>query len=79
MGNQGGHSHEQPVTSSHPMSPCGGGLRGQRSGAEARLSPPLCHRFSALHHAALGGSLDLISLLLEAQATVDIKDSNGKG
>ncbi|XP_015735753.1 caskin-2 isoform X4 [Coturnix japonica] len=33
--------------------------------------------FSALHHAALGGSLDLISLLLEAQATVDIKDSNG--
>lgn len=39
----------------------------------------LCPRFSALHHAALGGSLDLISLLLEAQATVDIKDSNGKG
>lgn len=35
-------------------------------------------RFSALHHAALGGSLELISLLLEAQATVDIKDSNGK-
>ncbi|XP_064323548.1 caskin-2 isoform X4 [Phalacrocorax carbo] len=33
--------------------------------------------FSALHHAALGGSLDLILLLLEAQATVDIKDSNG--
>ncbi|XP_053938898.1 caskin-2 isoform X3 [Cuculus canorus] len=33
--------------------------------------------FSALHHAALGGSLELISLLLEAQATVDIKDSNG--
>ncbi|NXO86745.1 CSKI2 protein, partial [Sitta europaea] len=33
--------------------------------------------FSALHHAALGGSLDLITLLLEAQATVDIKDSNG--
>ncbi|XP_054989251.1 caskin-2 isoform X2 [Sorex araneus] len=33
--------------------------------------------FSALHHAALGGSLELISLLLDAQATVDIKDSNG--
>ncbi|ELW68315.1 Caskin-2 [Tupaia chinensis] len=32
--------------------------------------------FSALHHAALGGSLELIALLLEAQATVDIKDSN---
>ncbi|MBN3313349.1 CSKI2 protein, partial [Atractosteus spatula] len=35
------------------------------------------HRFSALHHAALTGTTDLISLLLEAQATVDIKDSNG--
>ncbi|XP_075418331.1 caskin-2 isoform X2 [Tenrec ecaudatus] len=33
--------------------------------------------FSALHHAALGGSLELIALLLEAQATVDIKDGNG--
>uniref|UniRef100_A0A8C8RZV3 Caskin-2 n=1 Tax=Pelusios castaneus TaxID=367368 RepID=A0A8C8RZV3_9SAUR len=33
--------------------------------------------FSALHHAALGGSLELISLLLDVQATVDIKDSNG--
>lgn len=33
--------------------------------------------FSALHHAALVGSLELISLLLEAQATVDIKDING--
>ncbi|XP_003340357.2 caskin-2 isoform X2 [Monodelphis domestica] len=33
--------------------------------------------FSALHHAALGGSLELMALLLEAQATVDIKDSNG--
>uniref|UniRef100_A0A8B9Q3U4 Caskin-2 n=1 Tax=Apteryx owenii TaxID=8824 RepID=A0A8B9Q3U4_APTOW len=33
--------------------------------------------FSALHHAALGGSLDLIALLLDAQATIDIKDSNG--
>ncbi|XP_013922383.1 PREDICTED: caskin-2 isoform X4 [Thamnophis sirtalis] len=33
--------------------------------------------FSALHHAALVGSLELISLLLEAQAIVDIKDTNG--
>ncbi|XP_061472141.1 caskin-2 isoform X3 [Rhineura floridana] len=33
--------------------------------------------FSALHHAALVGSLELISLLLEAQATVNIKDING--
>ncbi|GCC34890.1 hypothetical protein chiPu_0013367 [Chiloscyllium punctatum] len=33
--------------------------------------------FSALHHAALSGSTELISLLLEAQAMVDIKDSNG--
>ena len=39
---------------------------------------PLHTRFSALHHAALGGSLELIALLLEAQATVDIKDSNGE-
>lgn len=79
VGNQGGHSHEQPVTSSHPMSPCGGCCGDSAVGLRARLSPPLCHRFSALHHAALGGSLDLILLLLEAQATVDIKDSNGKG
>ncbi|XP_017558000.2 caskin-2 isoform X2 [Pygocentrus nattereri] len=33
--------------------------------------------FSALHHAALTGTTDLLSLLLEAQAMVDIKDSNG--
>ncbi|XP_029015795.1 caskin-2-like isoform X3 [Betta splendens] len=33
--------------------------------------------FSALHHAALTGSTELLSALLEAQATVDIKDSNG--
>ncbi|XP_053502922.1 caskin-2 isoform X2 [Ictalurus furcatus] len=33
--------------------------------------------FSALHHAALTGTTDLLSLLLEAHATVDIKDSNG--
>uniref|UniRef100_A0A671L911 Caskin-2-like n=1 Tax=Sinocyclocheilus anshuiensis TaxID=1608454 RepID=A0A671L911_9TELE len=35
------------------------------------------NHFSALHHAALTGTTDLLSLLLEAQATVDIKDSNG--
>lgn len=34
-------------------------------------------RFSALHHAALTGTTELLSVLLEAQATVDIKDSNG--
>lgn len=34
-------------------------------------------RFSALHHAALTGTTELLSALLEAQATVDIKDSNG--
>uniref|UniRef100_A0A8C8IMQ7 Caskin-2 n=1 Tax=Oncorhynchus tshawytscha TaxID=74940 RepID=A0A8C8IMQ7_ONCTS len=34
-------------------------------------------RFSALHHAALTGTTDLLSVLLEAQATVDIKDRNG--
>uniref|UniRef100_A0A674F6L2 Caskin-2-like n=1 Tax=Salmo trutta TaxID=8032 RepID=A0A674F6L2_SALTR len=33
--------------------------------------------FSALHHAALTGTTELLSLLLEAQATVDIKDTNG--
>ncbi|XP_030610594.1 caskin-2 isoform X2 [Archocentrus centrarchus] len=33
--------------------------------------------FSALHHAALTGTVELLSLLLEAQATVDIKDING--
>uniref|UniRef100_A0A673NNW4 Caskin-2-like n=1 Tax=Sinocyclocheilus rhinocerous TaxID=307959 RepID=A0A673NNW4_9TELE len=37
----------------------------------------LTKNFSALHHAALTGTTDLLSLLLEAQATVDIKDSNG--
>ena len=35
-------------------------------------------RFSALHHAALTGTTDLLSVLLEAQATVDIKDRNGE-
>uniref|UniRef100_A0A8C1S8N5 Caskin-2 n=1 Tax=Cyprinus carpio TaxID=7962 RepID=A0A8C1S8N5_CYPCA len=34
-------------------------------------------RFSVLHHAALTGTTELLSLLLEAQAVVDIKDSNG--
>ncbi|XP_034414867.1 caskin-2-like isoform X2 [Cyclopterus lumpus] len=33
--------------------------------------------FSALHHAALTGTTELLSLLLETQATVDIKDING--
>ncbi|XP_056152805.1 caskin-2-like [Lampris incognitus] len=33
--------------------------------------------FSALHHAALTGTTELLSLLLESQATVDIKDING--
>ncbi|CAK6970680.1 caskin-2-like [Scomber scombrus] len=33
--------------------------------------------FSAMHHAALTGTTELLSLLLEAQATVDIKDING--
>ena len=51
-------------------------------GAPLANTPALCPthhtRFSALHHAALGGSLELIALLLEAQATVDIKDSNGE-
>uniref|UniRef100_UPI00398EDECE caskin-1 n=1 Tax=Pristiophorus japonicus TaxID=55135 RepID=UPI00398EDECE len=31
--------------------------------------------FSALHHAALNGNTELISLLVEGQATVDIKDN----
>uniref|UniRef100_A0A8C2YWD9 Caskin-2 n=1 Tax=Cyclopterus lumpus TaxID=8103 RepID=A0A8C2YWD9_CYCLU len=34
-------------------------------------------RFSALHHAALTGTTELLSALLEAQASVDVKDSNG--
>lgn len=33
---------------------------------------------SPLHHAALSGNKELISLLLEAQAAVDIKDLKGK-
>jgi ankyrin repeat protein len=39
------------------------------------LCPP---SFSALHHAALNGNTELITLLLEAQAAVDIKDNKGK-
>lgn len=35
-------------------------------------------RLSPLHHAALSGNKELISLLLEAQAAVDIKDNKGK-
>uniref|UniRef100_A0A8C6RDI5 Caskin-1 n=1 Tax=Nannospalax galili TaxID=1026970 RepID=A0A8C6RDI5_NANGA len=40
---------------------------------------PILHlpSFSALHHAALNGNTELISLLLEAQAAVDIKDNKG--
>ncbi|XP_048868743.1 caskin-1 isoform X1 [Brienomyrus brachyistius] len=33
--------------------------------------------FAALHHAALNGNMELISLLLESQATVDLKDQKG--
>uniref|UniRef100_A0A672GFE4 Caskin-2 n=1 Tax=Salarias fasciatus TaxID=181472 RepID=A0A672GFE4_SALFA len=33
--------------------------------------------FSALHHAALTGTTELLSLLLDAQAQVDVKDVNG--
>ncbi|XP_034165810.1 caskin-1 isoform X8 [Pangasianodon hypophthalmus] len=33
--------------------------------------------FSALHHAALNGNLELISLLLDSQAMVDIRDQKG--
>lgn len=40
---------------------------------------PVAHlSFSALHHAALNGNTELITLLLEAQAAVDIKDNKGK-
>lgn len=40
--------------------------------------PESVPRFSALHHAALNGNTELISLLLEAQAAVDIKDNKGE-
>ena len=36
-------------------------------------------RFSPLHHAALNGNLELITLLLESQAAVDIRDQKGEG
>lgn len=36
-------------------------------------------RFSPLHHAALNGNVELITLLLESQAAVDIRDQKGKG
>lgn len=39
----------------------------------------VCHRFSPLHHAALNGNLELITLLLESQAAVDIRDQKGGG
>uniref|UniRef100_A0AAQ4RXY5 CASK interacting protein 2 n=1 Tax=Gasterosteus aculeatus aculeatus TaxID=481459 RepID=A0AAQ4RXY5_GASAC len=39
--------------------------------------PPPPRRFSALHHAALTGTTELLSALLEAHASVDVKDSNG--
>lgn len=35
--------------------------------------------FSPLHHAALNGNLELITLLLESQASVDIRDQKGEG
>lgn len=38
----------------------------------------LCCRFSPLHHAALNGNLELISILLESQAAVDIRDQKGE-
>ena len=36
------------------------------------------YRFSPLHHAALNGNLELITLLLESQAAVDIRDQKGE-
>lgn len=35
-------------------------------------------RFSPLHHAALNGNVELITLLLESQAAVDIRDQKGE-
>uniref|UniRef100_A0A8C1AI46 Caskin-2 n=2 Tax=Cyprinus carpio TaxID=7962 RepID=A0A8C1AI46_CYPCA len=43
----------------------------------AKVKASKSSEFSALHHAALTGTTELLSLLLEAQAVVDIKDSNG--
>lgn len=52
----------------------------QGCGGDGRVAPdtPSVPRFSALHHAALNGNTELISLLLEAQAAVDIKDNKGE-
>lgn len=55
--------------------------RGRQScGGDRPVSPDTSPvpRFSALHHAALNGNTELISLLLEAQAAVDIKDNKGE-
>lgn len=46
--------------------------------APCPFTPVACPSFSALHHAALNGNTELITLLLEAQAAVDIKDNKGK-
>lgn len=57
------------------------GVGGPQGGLGVRFTPrPVLHlpSFSALHHAALNGNTELISLLLEAQAAVDIKDNKGK-
>uniref|UniRef100_A0A8B9E4K5 CASK interacting protein 1 n=1 Tax=Anser cygnoides TaxID=8845 RepID=A0A8B9E4K5_ANSCY len=49
----------------------------QAGGGHSPLTLRPVPRFSALHHAALNGNTELISLLLEAQAAVDIKDNKG--
>lgn len=57
------------------------GVGGPQGRLGVGFSPrPVLHlpSFSALHHAALNGNTELISLLLEAQAAVDIKDNKGK-
>lgn len=58
----------------------GASCRGQPCWSSGRspLMPESVPRFSALHHAALNGNTELISLLLEAQAAVDIKDNKGE-
>lgn len=58
----------------------GAGWSGQPTGTvpEPLLTLRPFPRFSALHHAALNGNTELISLLLEAQAAVDIKDNKGE-
>uniref|UniRef100_A0A8C2J1I7 Caskin-2 n=1 Tax=Cyprinus carpio TaxID=7962 RepID=A0A8C2J1I7_CYPCA len=42
-----------------------------------RPKPGKASRFSPLHHAALNGNVEVISLLLESQAMVDIRDQKG--